>query len=46
MSVFKSGTSIVIYSPIAATPECVDMVKAAAGGLPTHIIMQVRLGRM
>ena len=42
MSVFKSGTSIVIYSPIAATPECLDMVKAAAGGLPTHIIMQVK----
>ncbi|KAM3570749.1 hypothetical protein VYU27_007197 [Nannochloropsis oceanica] len=40
MSVFKSGSSIVIYSPIAATPECLDMVKQTAGGLPTHIIMQ------
>ena len=40
MSVFKAGQATVIYSPIACTPECLDMVRQAAGGLPTHIIMQ------
>ncbi len=41
MSVFKAGpAAIVVYSPIACTPECVEMVHQAAGGMPTHILMQ------
>lgn len=42
MSVFRTADkSIVIYSPIAATPECVELVKSLTGGaLPSYIIMQ------
>lgn len=33
--------ALLLYSPIAATPECVAMVqRVTRGRLPTHIIMQ------
>lgn len=33
--------ALLLYAPIAATPECVAMVVSKTGGrLPTHIIMQ------
>jgi hypothetical protein len=41
MSVLKVKDSTVIYSPVAATQECIELVREAAGAEPTHIIMQV-----
>jgi len=41
MSVIKLDKDVLIYSPIAATPNCIDQVEAAVGSKPTHIIMQV-----
>lgn len=37
-----SPSTIVVYSPIAATKECLEKIKAVtpSGKLPTHIIMQ------
>ena len=41
MSLVDLGkNALLMYAPIAATSECVDMVKRATGGrLPTHIVM-------
>lgn len=41
MTIIKlDADNIILYSPIAATEECLELVKSIVGCLPTHVVMQ------